>query len=183
MAEWGSGGSKMDLPPGEYHAEIIGVTPAKGKDFKNQQKEIDQFLWAVNVWVGGEWRAEQVYSKTRFKDPATIQDVQYMPVLMKLCRACGERWPTNQAEARAWKPECLIGKRFKLVAVANPEDPSSVEIKYVPAAVVLPQPTAAPVDPFLQDAGATPAGQHGTQSPFAPVARQTAVTAAQDPWA
>ncbi|MDO8614602.1 MAG: hypothetical protein Q7T33_02560 [Dehalococcoidia bacterium] len=185
MAEWGSGGSKMDLLPGEYHAEIVGVEMAQGKDFKREGKTIAQFLFSVNVWVDGAWQPEQVYTGVRFADPSTIREAQYMPKLMKISRACGVRWPTNATEARVWKPECLIGKRFKILAVADPEDPSSVEIKYIPAG----QPVAAAaasVDPFAQDAGATPAGQHGTQPPHTtatPLPRQTAVTAAQDPWA
>lgn len=176
MAGWNSGKSKVDLPAGEYPAEISAVRVTKGKDFNDPKIEKPQFLWTVRVWVGGAWEEHRIYTGMNFLDPDTIKEAQYTPKLMKLVRACGERWPRTEAEAEAWGPELLVGKRFKLLALPDPEDVRSITLKFLP----LPVPaTPAPVDPFVADAGATPAGQHGTRPPT----RQAAVTAAQDPWA
>lgn len=178
MAGWSSGKSKLDLPAGEYPAEISGVRVTKGKDFNDPNLEKHQFLWSVRVWLAGAWHDHSIYTAMNFVSPDSIREAQYTPKLMKLVRACGERWPRTEAEAEAWDPELLLGKRFKLLALADPEDPKSITLKFV-ALAPAPAAPAPMVDPFAGDAGGTPAGQHRT----APLAAAGAVAGPVDPWA
>lgn len=177
MAGWSSGKSKIELPAGEYPAEILGVSVVTGKDFNDATKEKQQFLWQARVYVKGAWQDYPIYTGMNFVNPDTIREAQYTPKLMKLVRACGGRWPKNAAEAEAWDPDVLEGKRFRILAIADPEDPKSISLKFVPLQPPAPPAAAAPpVDPFVGDAGAVPAGTKQ-------LAAAGAVAGPKDPWA
>ena len=201
MAGWGSGGSKLDLPPAPtpYTAQVADVEVKRQADYNDKSKEVERFKFSVDVWINGAWARRTLWTGTNFSDPKDLSDPQFVPKLMKLVRACGLPFPANAQEAAAWDPNnCLIGKRFGILCQPDPES-GVVQTKFVPLAngqaigahvAATPPPAApaangappppaangAPPDPFTGDAGAT-----------APTPEQMAtaqqVAGGADPWA
>lgn len=209
-ASWGS--NKNKLPAGRYLFHITGVELTEGTDFKDKSIKIPQFKWLQKYrqshqlvvdangnqhWapVNGDWQEKPLWTGRSFQDPNSISEPQFVPKLMRLCRACQVAMPMNAEEAARWDEQQLVGRRYLVQVTPDVETGVLVE-KWLQYQAPIPEGALSPAavngsrqangagsdDPFVGDAGATAAGGHGIVPSGQPAMAGAGVTGSEDRW-